>query len=126
MPEPNADRRTTNAPATDDRFSVPLRGRRVDSETRCVHYDGPQDVIAIRFACCDVYYPCFKCHRETVAHEPTRQPRERQHEPAVLCGVCRNTMTAATYLQANHACPHCGTAFNPGCAAHHDRYFAFD
>ena len=116
---------TTRAPATDNRFSVPLRGCSVDPATRCAHYDGPRDVIAIRFACCDVYYPCFKCHRETTAHDPVRWPASEHHESAVLCGVCGHTMTAATYLQTAHACSHCNTAFNPGCEAHHDRYFAF-
>jgi uncharacterized CHY-type Zn-finger protein len=116
---------TTRVPTTDDRFSVPLRGLQVDPSTRCAHYDGPKDVVAIRFACCEVYYPCFKCHRATTGHEPIRWPRERQHEPAVLCGVCGGAITAATYLQSTHTCPHCGADFNPGCAAHHDRYFAF-
>lgn len=118
--------KTTRAPAIDDRFAVPLRGVRVDAATRCAHYDGLRDVIAIRFACCEVYYPCFKCHRETTGHEPTRWPRDRRHEPAVLCGVCGHAMAAVTYLKANHTCPHCGVDFNSGCAAHHDRYFAFD
>jgi uncharacterized CHY-type Zn-finger protein len=118
--------KTTRAPTTDDRFSVPLRGIAVDPDTRCAHYDGPRDVIAIRFACCDVYHPCFKCHRETTAHDPTRLPANEKHEPAVLCGVCGHTMTPAAYLQADHACPSCNTDFNPGCAAHRDRYFVFE
>jgi uncharacterized CHY-type Zn-finger protein len=117
-------RRTTRPPALDARFSVPLRGVRVDSATRCRHYDGPTDVIAIRFACCDVYYPCFRCHRAVTDHAPTRWPKARRHEAAVLCGACGTTMSAARYLESGPTCPHCGTAFNPGCAAHHDRYFA--
>lgn len=118
--------KTTHAPAADARFSVPLRGVRVDPNTRCEHYDGSRDVIAIRFACCDTYYPCFRCHRAATDHEPTLWPASRKHEPAVLCGSCGETMSAAVYLSSDHACPHCGAAFNPGCAAHHDRYFAFD
>jgi uncharacterized CHY-type Zn-finger protein len=123
MPSPTS-RRTTRAPATDGRFAVPLRGLEVDAETRCAHYDGPRDVVAFRFACCDVYYPCFRCHRAVADHAPTRWPAARRDEPAVLCGACGHPMSAAAYLRADHACPHCGTAFNPGCAAHHDRYFA--
>ena len=118
-------RQTTQAPATDDRFSVPLRGLRVDTETRCAHYDGARDVIAIRFACCEVYYPCFRCHRDATDHEPVRWTGERRDDPAVLCGACGTTMTADAYRDADHTCPHCGAAFNPGCAAHWDRYFAF-
>ena len=123
---PDLDRHTTRAPATDDRFSVPLRGEAVGPATRCAHYDGPRDVIAIRFACCEVYYPCFRCHRATAAHAPTRWPAARRHEPAVLCGACGDTMSADAYLESGHTCPGCGAAFNPGCAAHHDRYFAFE
>ena len=117
--------RTTHVPETDARFAVPLRGVAVGPETRCAHYDGPQDVVAFRFACCEVYYPCFRCHAETTDHAPMRWPRARRHDPVVLCGACGRTMTANAYLQADHMCPHCGAAFNPGCTAHHDRYFAF-
>jgi uncharacterized CHY-type Zn-finger protein len=116
---------TTRAPTTDGRFSVPLRGIAVDPDTRCAHYDGLRDVIAIRFACCDVYYPCFKCHRETTTHDPTRLAANEKHEPAVLCGACGHTMTAGAYRRAAHACPRCDAPFNPGCHAHWDRYFAF-
>ncbi len=121
----SAARPTTHAPATDARFAVPLRGCQVDRHTRCAHYDDPQDVIAIRFACCDVYYPCAQCHRATTDHSPRRLSANQTNEAAVLCGRCNGVMTAAAYLRANHMCPHCGTAFNPGCATHHDRYFAF-
>jgi uncharacterized CHY-type Zn-finger protein len=34
----------------------------VDDQTRCVHYHGPTDVIAMRFKCCDAYFPCLRCH----------------------------------------------------------------
>ena len=117
--------RTTRAPALDDRFPVPLRGVQVGPATRCAHYDGPRDVIAIRFACCDTYYPCFRCHRAVADHDPARWPEVRRDEAAVLCGACGTTMSADRYLASDHICPHCGAAFNPGCAAHHDRYFAF-
>ena len=117
---------TTTFPAVDDRFSVPLRGIAVDPETRCAHYDGGQDVIAIRFSCCEVYYPCFECHRAATDHTPTRWPAERRTEPAVLCGACDIPMTARAYRAAAHACPHCDAPFNPGCRAHWNRYFAFD
>lgn len=55
-------RLTTTPPGTDDRFDVPLRGVATDPETRCTHYDSSNDVVAIRFPCCDCYYPCFRCH----------------------------------------------------------------
>ena len=114
---------TTRAPHTDARFAVPLRGVAVDPETRCAHYDGPADRVALRFGCCEAYYPCHRCHDETAGHPAEVWPRARFGEPAVLCGACRTALTASAYLGSGHACPACGAAFNPGCAAHHDLYF---
>lgn len=117
------DRRTTAPPALDERFAVPLRGVGVDAETRCVHYGGARDVVALRAGCCGVYHPCHLCHDETADHPARPWPRARFAEPAVLCGGCGTTMTAPAYLSSSHACPACGAAFNPGCAAHRDLYF---
>ena len=118
--------RTTRAPCLDVRFAVPLRGVAVDVRTGCAHYRSPRDVTALRFACCDAYYPCRACHDATVGHEAEVWPRARFDEPAVLCGVCRTSVSARAYLEGGHACPACGAAFNPGCAAHRDRYFERD
>ena len=118
-----SDRRTTTALATDSRFAVPLRGVRVDSETRCAHWDDAVDVVALRFGCCETYYPCDACHDAATDHEAVPWPRERFDEPAVLCGVCRTALTAREYLNGDDACPACGAAFNPGCRKHRDRYF---
>lgn len=116
-------RRTTRAPATDARFPVPLRGIDVDAETRCAHWEDQVDVIALRFACCDTYYPCFSCHEAATDHEVVQWPADRFDEPAVLCGACRTTLTAAAYLSGGDACPHCGAAFNLGCREHRHLYF---
>lgn len=115
--------KTTRAPAADDRFAVPLRGLSVDRETRCNHYCTRRDVVAIAFACCETYYPCFECHAATTNHEPARWPADRADEPAVLCGACRETLSVEAYLAADDACPACGAPFNPGCRHHRDRYF---
>ena len=146
------DRRTTTAPATDDRFAVPLRGVAVDPETRCAHWDDPVDVVALRFGCCEAYYPCDACHDAAADHAAEPWPRGRFDEPAVLCGVCGATLTAREYLngdeearrapeseghdpsgdraspdchraKSDDACPRCDAAFNPGCRKHRDRYF---
>ena len=113
------ERRTVEPPDTDDRFPVPLRGVAVDAKTRCTHYDSELDVIALRFPCCDAYYPCFRCHEAVAGHDPERAPREAFDDPAVLCGVCGATLSVRAYLD----CPECDASFNPGCRRHHDRYF---
>jgi len=107
----------------DPRFPVPLRGVRVDAQTRCAHYPSPRDVIALRCGACEVYVPCHLCHEATADHPLAPWPRDRFDEPAVLCGVCRETLTAREYLASASDCPRCGAAFNPGCAAHHALYF---
>lgn len=116
-------RRTTTAPEKDDRFEVSLRGVAVDAETRCRHWDSDVDVVALKFACCETYYPCFECHEESADHDPERWPRDRFDEPAVLCGVCREELTVDAYLSCGDSCPSCGAAFNPGCREHHHLYF---
>ncbi|PRZ12326.1 putative CHY-type Zn-finger protein [Nesterenkonia sandarakina] len=101
---------------------VQIRGAVVDEQTRCRHYAGPLDVVAIRFFCCDRWYPCLQCHREAEAHPISRWPQARREELALLCGVCRERFSIAEYLLAQ-ACAHCGAGFNPGCATHHRFYF---
>jgi uncharacterized CHY-type Zn-finger protein len=110
----------------DPRFDVPLWGLGVDAETRCEHYSSDRDVIAIRFRCCEVYYPCFACHEARCEHDPERWPPDRFDERAVLCGGCRTALSIRAYLDCADACPACGAAFNPGCRDHYDRYFAIE
>ena len=100
-----------------------MRGVEVDPQTRCAHYRSPVDVIALRCACCETYWPCHLCHEETTGRPFAPWPADRSHQPAVLCGVCRETLTAAEYLAHAESCPRCGAAFNPGCRAHHGVYF---
>ncbi|WP_331280129.1 CHY zinc finger protein [Alicyclobacillus macrosporangiidus] len=102
---------------------VPVRGVGVDAQTRCVHYASDVDVIALRFDCCDTYYPCHLCHEAAADHPPRRWPRSRFGEPAVLCGVCGHRMTVSEYLSCASRCPRCGAAFNPGCKHHLHLYF---
>ena len=131
-----SDRRTTFAPALDDRFAVPLRGVAVNPETRCAHWDSERDVVALRFGCCETFSPCYACHAETADHDPEPWPRARFDDPAVLCGACGTTLSARAYLDGegqrlsgnrtqsgDDTCPACGAAFNPGCRRHQDRYF---
>lgn len=98
----------------------------VDDETRCVHYHGPTDIIAMRFKCCGDYFPCLHCHEDyaTPAHPIERWAVEDLERGAVLCGACGYELRIAEYL-ATSGCPNCGAPFNPGCRLHHDAYFAF-
>jgi|SRR5690349_8605552 uncharacterized CHY-type Zn-finger protein len=97
-------------------------GRTVDDQTRCLHYHGPTDVIAIRFACCGAYYPCFECHHEAADHPARQWPAGRCDEKAILCGVCGTELTIATY-QSVPACPSCDARFNERCRLHWPLYF---
>ncbi|MFC7096082.1 CHY zinc finger protein [Halobaculum marinum] len=100
-----------------------VRGVNVGPETRCAHYAGPTDVIALRFGCCGDFFPCAACHDAVADHGAEPWPRDRFDDPAVLCGGCGARLSVHAYLDADFACPECATAFNPGCAAHYDRYF---
>jgi len=99
-----------------------VRGRIVDSQTRCEHYHGPLDVIAIRFACCGDWFPCHLCHEADTDHPAAQWPTDRRAEEAVVCGVCGHRMRIDVYLDASD-CPSCAAGFNPGCRLHHDLYF---
>lgn len=100
-----------------------VHGPVVDAQTRCVHYAGPRDVVAIRMHCCDRYYPCHRCHAECEDHLLTPVPAALADQPGVLCGVCRAQLTVTDYRAAS-ACPVCGAGFNPGCRIHDRLYFA--
>lgn len=99
-----------------------MHGQAVDDQTRCVHWHSALDIVAIKFACCGRYYPCFSCHEAAVSHEPRRWPVDAWGESAILCGVCRTELTITEY-RAVSGCPSCGAAFNPGCGLHAHLYF---
>ena len=99
-----------------------VRGVVIDDQTRCVHWHGPDDVIAIRFSCCDAFYPCASCHDESAGHPIRRWPATEWDQPAILCGVCGELLTISTYLGVT-GCPSCSATFNPRCSLHHHLYF---
>lgn len=98
-------------------------GRTVDMQARCVHYRTSKDVVAIKFVCCGLYYPCFRCHEECADHAVVVWPEGRWQERAVLCGVCRTELTILEYRAAER-CPSCLAEFNEGCRNHAHLYFA--
>ncbi len=112
------------APAAEPR--PPVRGVAVDAETRCAHYHGPADVIAMRFACCGEWFPCIRCHQEVAGHDVTVWPLHERDREAVLCGICRLRLTIAEYMACDSICPACGAAFNPGCSNHWHYYFEME
>lgn len=99
-----------------------VRGVDLDDETRCAHYGTDEDVVALRFGCCDDYYACFRCHEALADHHSEPWPTERRDESAVRCGVCGSELTAETYTSVD-CCPNCDAPFNPGCAEHYHLYF---
>ncbi|MCS4486408.1 CHY zinc finger protein [Staphylococcus americanisciuri] len=102
---------------------VHVYGATVDNETRCKHYHTEVDIIAIKFKCCNKYYPCIHCHNEAESHSAEQWPTKTfDNEKAVLCGVCQHEMTIHTYMQVT-SCPHCHSLFNSRCQAHYPYYF---
>jgi uncharacterized CHY-type Zn-finger protein len=101
-----------------------VRGLALDAQSRCAHWHGPSDIVAIKFFCCGAYFACHECHAELAGHPAQVWPREQFDQLAVMCGACSHQQTIAEYLAGNPACPACGAAFNPRCALHHPLYFA--
>lgn len=101
---------------------VKVYGFTVDNESRCTHYQTPLDIIAIKFKCCNKYYPCYKCHNEHESHKIQRWQANEFHEKAILCGVCNHEMTINDYMMIE-ACPKCDAHFNNRCKYHYHLYF---
>ncbi|WP_345126122.1 CHY zinc finger protein [Hymenobacter antarcticus] len=99
-------------------------GTAVNERTQCAHYHSERDIIAIKFKCCDTYYACIECHRESADHAPLIWPKAEFATPAILCGNCKSTLSITAYLNCRNTCPSCQAAFNPGCANHYHLYFA--
>jgi uncharacterized CHY-type Zn-finger protein len=103
---------------------VEINGVHVDPETRCAHYYGSTDIVALKFKCCGKWFPCHRCHDELAGHRAVVWPEQEFDELVVLCGGCGRRMSAREYLDCNSICPNCGRSFNPGCAKHAHYYFA--
>lgn len=109
---------------TGDRVGAPdaIRGKPVDASTRCVHWRGPLDIVAFRFACCDGWWPCHACHEETTRHPARPWPIDRFGQPSVRCGSCGRTLTFPAYMASGSRCPSCKAGFNPECETHWPLY----
>lgn len=98
---------------------IRIYGIGIDDAGRCVHYHKTCDIAALKCAACGKYYACFSCHDEMEDH-PFAATGLGEPAP-VLCGICKSLLSREEY--GTGACPHCGTAFNPGCKIHKDIYF---
>ncbi len=121
-----AQETTTQAYKTIQIDGIDIFGKSIDNQTRCVHWHSPLDVIAIKFKCCDKYYPCFSCHEEEAAHPHQVWPKAQFDEKAILCGVCGHELSIQDYMNSNNTCPNCQASFNPGCSNHYHLYFEME
>ncbi len=100
-----------------------VKGSVVDNETRCKHYQTERDRIAIKFFCCQTYFPCFLCHEEDGCGDVKVWPQDQFHHRAILCGACGTELTVHEYVQGENKCPNCRASFNPNCHLHENLYF---
>ena len=100
-----------------------VRGVDVDAQTRCGHYRGATDIIAIKMKCCGEYYACKDCHIELAGHAIEVWPVGEWDCAAILCGGCGVELTIREYIGCESRCPGCGAGFNPGCRKHSHYYF---
>lgn len=128
-------KRSTNIALQNEMDTIPheriigglmVKGKVIDNQTRCSHYHTDLDIIAIKFKCCDTYYPCYSCHKETADHEAITWPENEWDSKAILCGVCGYELTVKEYMASNNTCPLCQSSFNPNCKKHYDLYFTMN
>jgi uncharacterized CHY-type Zn-finger protein len=106
--------------------SSAVRGVKLDGKTRCAHFHGPTDIIAIKMKCCGEFYACKDCHDALAGHAIEVWPRNEWEQKGILCGGCGAKLGIAEYMQCESRCPVCGAGFNPGCRNHYHFYFAIE
>ena len=105
-------------------FDRKVFGLQIDNETRCAHYHGENDIIAIKFKCCGQWFACHACHSALAGHEAQVWPEMELDQRLLLCGGCGHELTALEYFACESKCPGCHRSFNPGCTRHYHLYFA--
>ena len=100
-----------------------VRGINLDAHTRCKHYHGPTDIVAIKMKCCGVYYACKDCHAALANHRIEIWPEDEWSQKAILCGACGVELTIRQYMESESRCPACRAQFNPKCREHYHLYF---
>lgn len=114
----------TTHPSRRQIFNVEVSGVALDRETRCAHYHGETDIIAIKFKCCEKWFACHECHFALAGHIAEIWPQNDFDQDVILCGACGHQLTATEYLASDSKCPKCDRNFNPGCSRHRHLYFA--
>jgi len=102
---------------------VRVVGVGLDAQTRCRHYEGGSDVVAIQMNCCRRFVACIHCHAAAVDHDAQPWRAGSFGEQAVLCGACGTRMSIRAYIDGPPCCPSCAHDFNPGCERHYPHYF---
>jgi uncharacterized CHY-type Zn-finger protein len=112
-------------PAYGDRIMnlTQVRGVGLDAQTRCGHYHGPTDIIAIKMKCCGEYWACKDCHLELAGHAIVVWPEGEWDQFAILCGGCGAELAIREYMECESRCPRCAARFTPGCRKHYRFYF---
>jgi uncharacterized CHY-type Zn-finger protein len=100
-----------------------VRGIKLDPQTRCEHYHGSTDVIAIKMKCCGIYYACKDCHIALADHAIEVWQQNEWDQAVILCGACGTELSVQKYMQSGYTCPACSAPFNPKCKNHYHFYF---
>ena len=100
-----------------------IYGKIIDKQSRCEHYNSLKDIISIKFPCCNKFYACYKCHAECENHKSKVWKKENFDKKAILCGICKISMSIFNYLNSDYSCQNCEAKFNPNCKKHYNLYF---
>ena len=102
-----------------------MYGKCIGNETRCIHWNSDLDIIAIKFACCNEYYPCYPCHIEREKdHKPKQWIKDKWNTTkTILCGKCKHQFTINEFNNCNNVYFNCNSKFNPGCRNHYHLHF---
>ncbi|MGT2933763.1 CHY zinc finger protein [Streptococcus catagoni] len=97
-----------------------ILGIALDNESRCLHYHGDSDIVALKCRQCQAYFACYHCHDALRSHHFLAN--QAQEKYPVLCGACKHFLTKESYEKGY--CPFCLRLFNPNCSLHKDIYFS--
>src|SRR5690625_3367938 len=100
-----------------------VKGKLLDSQTRCQHYHKEVDIVAIKFKCCHTYYSCYQCHHEIADHPVITWNEDEYNDMTIPCGNCCGELTKNEYINHPSPCPRCEARFNSNFTNHIHLYF---